>query len=66
MLGGEEVVLELWVEDGRVGGAESLVEPVSAAAAGLGFLAGGEPVLGQVRHFSTIQAASPAGESFNP
>src|SRR3954470_12287507 len=46
--GGEQVVLELRVEDGGVWRAESLVEPVSAAAAGLGFVARGEPLLGQV------------------
>src|SRR3954454_6724925 len=46
--GGEELVLEAWVEGGRVRRAASLVVPVAAAGAGLGGVAGREPLLSEV------------------
>ena len=42
----EQVVLEVLVANRRVRRAEPLVEPVSAAAARLGFVTGGKPFLG--------------------
>jgi hypothetical protein len=51
--------LEVRVEGRRVRGAALLVVPVATAGAGLGCVAGGEPLLGQVSESEVVGAPGP-------
>ena len=56
----KQLVLKVAIADRRVWGTEPLVEPVSAAAAGLGFVTGGEPFLGEVSQPEVVGSAGSA------
>jgi hypothetical protein len=63
---GEQFVLKAQIVDRGVWGLEPLVAPVSAGAARLGIVTGGEPYLGDVPEAEVIGCARPAHPRRDP